>query len=38
MQICFPRIFGKRRHSGDLEGQSQLKMAFLFIILRSFGA
>jgi hypothetical protein len=25
MQICCPQIFGKRRHSGEMAGKSQLK-------------
>jgi hypothetical protein len=25
MQICCPQIFGKRRHSGEMSGKSQLK-------------
>ena len=28
MQICCQRIFGKRRHSGYLEGKSQLKSGY----------
>jgi hypothetical protein len=34
MQICCPRISGKRRHSGDSGGKSQLKTPFLMVILR----
>ncbi|EHM51189.1 hypothetical protein HMPREF0880_00568 [Yokenella regensburgei ATCC 43003] len=34
MQICCPRKFGKRRHSGDWVGKSQLKTPFLMLILR----
>jgi len=32
MQICCQWIFGKRRHSGDLAGESQLKKWVLFVI------
>jgi len=32
MQICCQWIFGKRRHSGDLAGRSQLKKWDLFVI------
>ncbi|HAS1785211.1 TPA: hypothetical protein I4G64_10135 [Enterobacter cloacae] len=32
--MCCQRIFGKRRHSGDLPGKSQLKTAFLLILLQ----
>ncbi|MFW0764367.1 hypothetical protein ACN0IV_00820 [Trabulsiella odontotermitis] len=34
MQICCPRISGKRRHSGDSGGKSQLKTPILRVILR----
>jgi hypothetical protein len=34
MQMCCQRIFGKRRHSGDLVGKSQLKTDILFILLQ----
>ncbi|WP_147271032.1 hypothetical protein [Leclercia sp. W6] len=36
MQICCQWIFGKRRHSGDLAGESQLKkwvLSFVFMPL-----
>jgi len=32
MQICCQWIFGKRRHSGDLAGESQLKKWVLFVV------
>jgi hypothetical protein len=32
MQICCQWIFGKRRHSGDLTGESQLKKWVLFVV------
>jgi len=32
MQICCQWIFGKRRHSGDLAGESQLKKQLLFVV------
>ncbi|WP_313825217.1 hypothetical protein [Leclercia sp.] len=32
MQICCQWIFGKRRHSGDLAGESQLKKRLLFVV------
>jgi len=32
MQICCQWIFGKRRHSGDLAGESQLKKWLLFVV------
>ncbi|MFO3904174.1 hypothetical protein AAHD62_06535 [Enterobacter hormaechei] len=32
MQICCQWIFGKRRHSGDLAGESQLKKQVLFVV------
>jgi hypothetical protein len=35
MQMCCQRIFGKRRHSGDLVGKSQLKTDILFILLQA---
>jgi len=34
MQICCLWIFGKRRHSGDFGGESQLKTHILFVVLR----
>ena len=33
--MCCQRIFGKRRHSGDLPGKSQLKTDILFILLQA---
>ncbi|TOZ48551.1 hypothetical protein DK925_04790 [Enterobacter cloacae] len=35
MQMCCQRIFGKRRHSGDLPGKSQLKTDILIILLQA---
>ncbi|HAF51965.1 MAG TPA: hypothetical protein DIU03_09015 [Leclercia adecarboxylata] len=32
MQICCQWIFGKRRHSGDLAGESQPKKWVLFVV------
>lgn len=32
MQICCQWIFGKRRHSGDLAGESQLKKWVLSVV------
>jgi len=32
MQICCQWIFGKRRHSGDLAEESQLKKWLLFVV------
>jgi len=32
MQICCQWIFGKRRHSGDLAGESQLKKWVLYVV------
>jgi hypothetical protein len=38
MQMCCQRIFGKRRHSGDLVGKSQLKTDILFVLLQAWCA
>ncbi|WP_090122490.1 hypothetical protein [Kosakonia arachidis] len=34
MQICWPWIFGKRRHSGEMLVKSQLISHFFLVLLR----
>jgi hypothetical protein len=34
MQICWPWIFGKRRHSGEMRDKSQLMRPIFLSLLR----
>jgi len=38
MQICCPQNFGKRRHSGEMAGKSQLKADIFNLVSGDYSA